>query len=520
MALVKIDTHKDRIILDQEYNAIVNNINLAAIEDKEILSILQELMDTLTECKLAEEDKKIFQKEYNRRAERALYDAMLEGLKFRKGLPLVKLGGVYVDYRFNRQAYRDELDEKVWRLEADKLKKLNELRKKFQNVYWKLIKTHHIPDEWRLTEKQLKRAVSIFDEQDAEKKLRQLEEMQFDFQAFPPFRYALAETLAQTAEEVQEYEKALKAYERIEQDRIPFLRKDHEFSSALMTKVVLVQTLKEVQPNVLAKFEVPFDISRDLRIITKNSPYDWRKNLFVALQYITLGDYDKAKALIRKNIDNEEQVPVNTRILGEIYALSDDEENLTQLISKMYNNDKVRYQDALYLVGKVRNENLLRNVLDTFLQPSLADVHFRLERKWKTLWKKDRLFVSIPAIWTRHAPEDFPITIKFLNAEREFVSETSTVDEEKKTVHYFFKGVINEKDFLWRREHKTMVVKLKDPAQTISLYVDVRVKDESKEKDKTKLAINFSIKEIHTSAGVHYRMIESGVVERLSERSL
>ena len=45
MALVNILAYEDRIILDEEYNNIINNISLSAIQDEEVVTILKQLMD-------------------------------------------------------------------------------------------------------------------------------------------------------------------------------------------------------------------------------------------------------------------------------------------------------------------------------------------------------------------------------------------------------------------------------------------------------------------------------------------
>jgi hypothetical protein len=40
-SLAKIISYNDRIVLDEEYNNIINNINLSKIHDEEILSIIK-----------------------------------------------------------------------------------------------------------------------------------------------------------------------------------------------------------------------------------------------------------------------------------------------------------------------------------------------------------------------------------------------------------------------------------------------------------------------------------------------
>jgi len=337
MSLVKILAYEDRIVLDEEYNNIINNINLTAIQDEEILILLQNLMDTLTTYKLAETDKEILVKEYNKRVATTSYatlnlafkniatdeniqkfaiDAMttlpeklfknvlnnmLEGFMsggltgggagLVRGLvltsssgpgigflamdSLASMGGPYQHYRNNIEDYRERFERDIWKLEKTTIQTVNEARKTFLQVYWKLMQKYHIPDAWRLTEKQLQQAIGVFKEQDLEKKLRLLEGMQQDFSIFPPFWYELA----QTSQKADKIEQAFRIYEKIEYEHIPFFREDNEFSSALMNKVVLVKAIQTTQPELLKQLEITVDIPKDLKLITANSPDGWRQIL-------------------------------------------------------------------------------------------------------------------------------------------------------------------------------------------------------------------------------------------------
>ena len=76
LSLVKILAYEDRIILHEEYDNIINNINLAMIDDEEIITVLKHLMDTLTEFKLAETEKELFVNAYNKKVSTAFYEAL------------------------------------------------------------------------------------------------------------------------------------------------------------------------------------------------------------------------------------------------------------------------------------------------------------------------------------------------------------------------------------------------------------------------------------------------------------
>ena len=352
MALVNILAYEDRIILDEEYNNIINNISLSAIQDEEVVTILKQLMDTLITFKLTEEQTARLLKIYNQQVVNAVYvtsaqstndviialgvkqlidrlqptmlesvldgtvngapggihgvllgaasgflKAILTGTTSPIGAEIIvpyvlsKIGGLYQNYRENTQLYRQALDEKLWKLDTQTIQAIHEMRKSFLQVYWTLMKRYNIPENLRLTEEQLRNAVEVFKIEDVEKRYRQLERLQQDFQAFPPFWYKLA----QTAQELGHLEEAVNLYQKIEQEYHPFFRKDHELAAALMDKVVLIESLKLTHPEILVRLNVEGDVSENLKRILAESNNDWRNNVFVALQYEGLKNYDAEK---------------------------------------------------------------------------------------------------------------------------------------------------------------------------------------------------------------------------------
>lgn len=80
MSLVKILAYEDRVVLDEEYHNIINNINLVTIQDRELLTVLKSLMDTLTDFRLAEKDREYLQQEYDRRVSSLMYAQVGDGV--------------------------------------------------------------------------------------------------------------------------------------------------------------------------------------------------------------------------------------------------------------------------------------------------------------------------------------------------------------------------------------------------------------------------------------------------------
>lgn len=80
-ALAKILASEDRIILDEEYNTIINNIQLSAIHDEELITVLQQLMDVLTLFRLTDQEKAFITEEYNSTVSKALYATYTQNIR-------------------------------------------------------------------------------------------------------------------------------------------------------------------------------------------------------------------------------------------------------------------------------------------------------------------------------------------------------------------------------------------------------------------------------------------------------
>ncbi len=80
MAIVSIHrivSTQDRIVLDQEYNNIINRLALGNIEaDIEMTGLYEELMNFITGKGLRQEEAKRFHERYNLREQRQLVDSL------------------------------------------------------------------------------------------------------------------------------------------------------------------------------------------------------------------------------------------------------------------------------------------------------------------------------------------------------------------------------------------------------------------------------------------------------------
>ncbi len=313
-SLCKITLYNDRIVVDEEYSNIMNNIDLTKIEDEEITNLIRELVDSISPFKLQERDKERFLGIYEGKATKAIYLSLsgADALFYGNGgdpfvlaaMELVQTGGAYEDYMGNMEDYRKAFGENLWKLEKDAVVGLNDIRKDFLETYWRLMKQHGMPDEWRVTEEQMEHYVNVLKDADQEEKLRELRRMEGDFKAYPPFWYYYGRA-AQARSEVN---LALTAYQTFDDLHKGLLREDHLYSSALMSRIQLLDDDKD-----------EYEVERCLKEIARSSPLDWRKNIFCAIKFSEYMEYEAATERLITNIENQKNIPLSKRVLGEMY---------------------------------------------------------------------------------------------------------------------------------------------------------------------------------------------------------
>ena len=476
MSICRIVTYNDRVVLDQEYDNIINNINLKKIKDEEIMNLLQSLMDSLTESKLVAGDKEWLVKDYEKKVEKAVYDSFSNGAGLAAGAAtaaltgnfagaannLTQVGMQYFNYQKMLEDQKDQLEKSKWELEKETIEFLNYQRKKMLRTSWELIQRYDLPDEWRLTEKQINDYIEILKDDQIDRKLRKLKRIESEFQAYPPYWYYYGKT----AQENSKPEMALKFYNKYEEVRKGIFRSDPFFSSACMNRIALLDYDKDKD-----------EILRNLEIITEQSKDDNNLTMFCALSYMRCNEYEKAKKLFQKNIDEEFQVSLNKRLFGEALLAQKSSDNVEKLISEMSENDSVKNQDILYLIGQARQIDLLKKI-----EKQISSIELSID---SNMISKADIIVKIPIKWFF---EDLEVSLKYGGQIWKPVSLKA--DEKEKAVFCVFDSVIDEDSLIENNGFAQFVVSLIHPSYPMDIVFSADVKKASVDTLKGKVSEN------------------------------
>lgn len=458
MSLYRIIQYNDRIVLDEEYNEIISNINLTKIRDEEIIELLQGLMDTISQFRLNEGDKKLLYAEYENQLSNAFYSSFssvtsipLSGNPYAlAATALVQAGSAYVNYRNNMEMYKRQLDRSIWELDKKAILSINDIRKDFLKSYWVIMRRYNIPDRWRITEKQMHQYMSILKDTDPGRKFRNLQRLENSFQAYPPFWYYLG----QAAQDLHNHSYAIRAYQRLKSNQMGFFREDNIYASALMNETSILDSSNSRR-----------QILDNLKIINEQSPLDYRKNIFSALWYMNYGEYDRAKERLRINVDNDKNTSINRQLIGNVYLKKNDERQFRLLVDQMLSSDKICNEEVLYLLGPEPELKTLQKIRD-----QIINIQVVIDER---TFREDVLIIRVPDKWIFWDNKDF--TVRMIMDNLLYSPAKMTVDQKKKLVSYHFARAVDSGDILKNRKTVQVSFDFISTAYPVTLVGDLTV---------------------------------------------
>ena len=224
MAIVsvhRIVTTQDRVVLDQEYKNIINNLSLGNIEsDYDLTGLYQELMSLISQKRLREEETRMLQARYNRKEQNQIMDS-LSSIRAYGGNLWSWLGSLAVScvssffqYQDAKAELREGLDGELWQLRKEDITDCNELQERLLQSSWNLLRQYRLPDAYRLTQGSMGNFYKAAQEADPSKRLRMLRVLEDEFRVYPPYWFLRARA-AQEAKNDKETRKCFDKFDEV-----------------------------------------------------------------------------------------------------------------------------------------------------------------------------------------------------------------------------------------------------------------------------------------------------------------
>lgn len=346
VSVSQIVDYADVNVLEQEYEAILNNLNLEQMpKDEALLHILRQLLDTITYFRIQAGEKEMIEKEYQQKMKNAIWNAVPNfGLIVAGGNPVTmaislasQVGIGYMNYRRSKAETSLEKDRKEWELRKTAIEQLNGLRRELFDTAWRLADTYDFPDEYRLTERQIAQYNKILMDQDEVRKYERLESIKGKFKAYPPFWYFIGNaanyiagdmSLGLSDESRAEYRKtALEYFEHYEElNKFNILREDQLVASCALEHIDLL--MLESKPDKTKIKEL-----LDQAVKSSGNAFDILE--LCAITYLRIGDQVGAAEILRILVNEDYNRIINAQMLSSIYVFQQDRTKYELLASRV-----------------------------------------------------------------------------------------------------------------------------------------------------------------------------------------
>ena len=384
VSVSQIIDYNDLVIMEQEYENILNNLNLQNFpKDYALLKILKQILDVVSFFRIQDGEKKILEEQYKKKVKDAVWSAVpspsviLAGGKAGwAGLAVSAISAVgtgYMNYRKERANIDLEKTQKDWELQKAALEQFHALRRELFDTAWRLSDTYNFKDSHRLTERQITQYNRILVEEDAQKRYERLDYIKNYFDAYPPFWYHLGHAAAevfhddkkQFSKHVKDEYKdlAIKAFDKFmdltDEDRKNSLLREDQLRAACALEKFAVVSLEQ---NVSQEYKIEL-----LKIAAENSGNAFDTLQLCASAYLQIGATKEAIILMRMLVNEDYNAIMNAQLLSMLYISNRNDEN--QKYQFDYETLKVRgYKNYMLPWPQENNSDVEKEQINAFIE--------------------------------------------------------------------------------------------------------------------------------------------------------
>lgn len=328
VSVSQIIDYDDINILEQEYETILNNLNLQNMPDDDaLLHILKQLLDTVSFFRIQEGDKAMIEREYKHKIKNAIWDAvpnmgvvLASGNWIAMAVSLAcQIGTGYMNYRKAKSTYKLDREKQYWKLQRTAMEQFHGLRRELFDTAWRLAKKYDFADQCRLTERQITQYDNILMDPDVVRKYQRLEAVQENFLAYPPFWYYIGNAANQISRDAELSSSsaikekygglAVSHFNRYWQtNQFGLLREDHIASSCALEYA-----------DILAERNVPLsEINQFLNKAVVYSGNSCDILQLCAIGFLKTGALDRAQSILKYLVNEDYNTSVNAQLLSGV----------------------------------------------------------------------------------------------------------------------------------------------------------------------------------------------------------
>jgi len=308
--VTKIKTYNDPAVLEEEYKGLTADaLNLRVIKDPELIDLICRILDVIVEMRIEEKERAFLKDELDQGASDALADAV-SGIRITGFNPIsmvasavTSVASAALNYKKAKRALQKKFEKQNWSLDKNRMYYLNDLNKELLRDFWAIVQKYpELPDEYRVSEKNIQLLVDHIKDEDAVKRLEFLQAFQEQFAGFQPYWYhrAVAAYEVSGNTNCEPYQRdaakldarfALKQYMTIQIECGNVLRKDPTAAKAALLQAAM---LSEDGSKDVKAYQDAINV-----VVRNSSSDDWQAAYFCALIAIReLNDVAQAEKIL------------------------------------------------------------------------------------------------------------------------------------------------------------------------------------------------------------------------------
>ncbi|MBR2256228.1 MAG: hypothetical protein IJ899_02600 [Blautia sp.] len=329
VSVSQIIAYADTTVLEQEYETILNNLNLEYMpKDEALLEIIKRLLETITFFRIQESEKEFIEKEYQQKMKNAIWTAVPNlallvagGNPISMGVSLASQVGIgYMNYRKNRAQYNLDRDQQLWKLQRSAVEQFEGLQQQLFEAAWRLADKYNFPDAFRLTEKQIKQYNAILMDEDIVRKYERLDAMREHFAAYPPFWYYFGNTANAIANssDLGISEEAKEQFRLEAKKYFAYFQKSNEYNLLREDAISAACNLEYVD-----LLDPVADHDQILKLIDDAARYagnSFDVHQLCAISYLKNGEMARAAKELRLLVNEDYNAMINAQLLSTIYV--------------------------------------------------------------------------------------------------------------------------------------------------------------------------------------------------------
>lgn len=427
VSVSQIVDYKDLNVLEQEYELILNNLNLHNIpKDQALLHILRQILDTVTFFRIYEGDKMMLERKYQQKIKNAIWNAIPSFALIAVGEPytfaismIASVGMGYMNYRKEKANILTEREEQEWTLQRSAIEQFNALRRELFDTAWRLSDSYKFDDKYRLTESQISQYNSILMDSIPLRKYERLDSIKDNFEAYPPFWYYFANA-AMDVVNVYKNEtafddniSAINKYTQLaEQNYQKYLDKDIDLlrnnyirsACDLEYAALLLDSLPRIEDNEKKLRLCKINYLIDDAIKHCGSKLDILQ--IASVYYLRLNKTEEATKHLRKLIIENYNTKTNSQLLSFIYLQEAVFDNKKFIPNTLKYKELIQFTDRMNLIPWVDSEKELtkehlRNINELFLNNQKDQLYSYLEAIVNTIFHKEIISYN-KELYNRH----------------------------------------------------------------------------------------------------------------------